>query len=55
MVAQDTGGAIKGAQRADIYYGTGSAAGLAAGAIKDAGRLIMLLPIDRAFAMLPNG
>ncbi len=55
MVAQDTGGAIKGAQRADIFYGTGQAAGLAAGVIKDAGRLIMLLPIDRAFAMLPNG
>ena len=55
MVAQDTGGAIKGAQRADIYYGTGQAAGLAAGSIKDAGRLILLLPIDRAFAMLPNG
>lgn len=55
MVAQDTGGAIKGAQRADIYFGTGHEAGLAAGAIKDAGRLIMLLPIDRAFAMLPNG
>lgn len=55
MVAQDTGGAIKGAQRADIFYGTGHAAGLAAGTIKDAGRLIMLLPIDRAFAMLPDG
>ncbi|MBI1171098.1 murein transglycosylase [bacterium] len=55
MVAQDTGGAIKGAQRADIFYGTGRAAGLAAGSIKDPGRLIMLLPIDRAFAMLPDG
>lgn len=54
MVAQDTGGAIKGAQRADIFYGTGRQAGLAAGAIKDSGRLIMLLPIDRAFAMLPD-
>jgi membrane-bound lytic murein transglycosylase A len=55
MVAQDTGGAIKGAQRADIFYGTGHAAGLAAGSIKDSGRLILLLPIDRAFAMLPGG
>ncbi len=55
MVAQDTGGAIKGPQRADIYYGTGRAAGLAAGEIKDAGRLIMLLPIDRAFSIQPNG
>ena len=27
MVAQDTGGAIKGAQRADIFYGSGRSAG----------------------------
>lgn len=55
MVAQDTGGAIKGAQRADIFYGTGDAAGDAAGTVKDGGRMIMLLPIDRAYAMLPEG
>ncbi len=55
MVAQDTGGAIKGMQRADIFYGTGDAAGEAAGTVKDGGRLIVLLPIDRAYAMLPEG
>jgi len=55
MIAQDTGGAIKGAQRADIFFGTGHAAGQAAGAIKDGGRLLLLLPIDRAYAMLPDG
>jgi membrane-bound lytic murein transglycosylase A len=55
MVAQDTGGAIKGAQRADIFYGTGDAAGDAAGTIKDGGRMIVLLPIDRAYALLPEG
>lgn len=55
MVAQDTGGAIKGAQRADIFYGTGKAAGDAAGVIKDDGRLVVLLPIDRAYAMAPDG
>jgi membrane-bound lytic murein transglycosylase A len=55
MVAQDTGGAIKGMQRADIFYGTGDAAGNAAGTVKDGGRLIVLLPIDRAYAMLPEG
>lgn len=54
MVAQDTGGAIKGAQRADIFFGAGQAAGLAAGEIKDGGRLVMLLPIDRAFALAPD-
>lgn len=52
MVAQDTGGAIKGMQRADIFYGTGAGAGEAAGTIKDGGRMVLLLPIDRAFAML---
>lgn len=52
MVAQDTGGAIKGAQRADIYYGTGPAAGEAAGTVKDGGRMVVLLPIDRAYAMV---
>jgi membrane-bound lytic murein transglycosylase A len=51
MVAQDTGGAIKGAQRADIFYGFGDAAGDAAGDVKDGGRMVILLPIDRAFAM----
>ena len=55
MVAQDTGGAIKGMQRADIFYGTGDGAGDAAGTVKDGGRLIVLLPIDRAYAMLPEG
>lgn len=55
MVAQDTGGAIKGPQRADIFYGTGDAAGDAAGTVKDGGRMIVLLPIDRAYAMLPEG
>lgn len=54
FVAQDTGGAIKGAQRADIFYGTGAAAGDRAGTVKDGGRMLVLLPIDRAFAMLPE-
>ncbi|OYU20343.1 MAG: murein transglycosylase [Rhodobacteraceae bacterium PARR1] len=55
MVAQDTGGAIKGAQRADIFYGTGDAAGDRAGTIRDGGRMVLLLPIDRAYAMMPDG
>jgi len=55
MIAQDTGGAIKGAQRADIFFGTGDAAGDSAGTVKDGGRLIQLLPIDRAYAMLSGG
>lgn len=55
MVAQDTGGAIKGMQRADIFYGTGAGAGDAAGTIKDGGRMVLLVPIDRAYAMLEGG
>lgn len=55
MVAQDTGSAIKGAQRADIFYGTGDDAGKEAGRIKDPGRMIVLLPIQRAYALAPEG
>lgn len=51
MVAQDTGSAIKGPQRADIYFGTGDAAGRVAGRLRDPGRLVVLLPIQRAYAL----
>ena len=54
MVAQDTGSAIKGAQRADIFFGTGDKAGRAAGQLKDPGRMVVLLPIQRAYALLPD-
>ncbi|MBE1286040.1 MAG: murein transglycosylase [Rhodobacteraceae bacterium] len=54
MVAQDTGSAIKGAQRADIFFGTGDAAGQAAGRLRDPGRMLVLLPIQRAYALLPD-
>lgn len=55
MVAQDTGSAIKGAQRADIFYGTGDAAGRRAGRMKDGGRMVVLMPIQRAYASLYRG
>lgn len=54
MVAQDTGSAIKGAQRADVFFGTGDAAGKAAGTLRDPGRMVVLLPIQRAYALLPS-
>ena len=54
FIAQDTGSAIKGAQRADIFFGTGEAAGQAAGRLRDPGRMIVLLPIQRAYALLPE-
>lgn len=55
MIAQDTGAAIKGAQRADVFLGTGDDAGAAAGRLRDPGRMVVLLPIQRAYAMLPDG
>lgn len=54
MIAQDTGSAIKGAQRADIFYGTGDEAGLVAGRVRDGGRMVVLMPIQLAFALLPD-
>ncbi|MCK0171051.1 MltA domain-containing protein [Aliiroseovarius sp. S1123] len=54
MVAQDTGSRVKGAQRADIFWGTGDQAGKLAGKIKDDGRMYVLLPIQRAYALLPE-
>lgn len=54
MIAQDTGSAIKGPQRADIFLGTGDHAGRAAGKLKDPGRMYVLLPIQRAYAMIPE-
>ncbi len=50
MVAQDTGSAIKGAQRADIFFGTGAEAGRQAGNIKDGGRMVVLMPVEYALA-----
>ena len=54
MIAQDTGSAIKGAQRADIFFGTGDEAGRKAGRLRDPGRMIVLLPIQRAYSLLPE-
>jgi len=51
MVAQDTGSAVKGAQRADIFFGTGDEAGEAAGRVRDGGRLVLLLPIEMALEL----
>ena len=43
-IAQDTGSAILGAARADIYFGGGEAAGARAGAIRCRGAFTALLP-----------
>ena len=44
MVAQDTGGAIRGPVRADMFFGFGADAERRAGAMKAPGRLYVLLP-----------
>lgn len=43
MVNQDTGGAIRGLQRADIYFGGGAAAGAQAGYMNRQGKLYFLM------------
>jgi membrane-bound lytic murein transglycosylase A len=44
MIAQDTGSAIVGPARADLYWGSGDDAGRIANRIKNPGRFVMLLP-----------
>ncbi|MDI1308795.1 MAG: murein transglycosylase A [Methylotenera sp.] len=44
MMAQDTGGAIKGGVRADFYWGDGNEAGAKAGAMKQTGKIWVFLP-----------
>lgn len=44
MMAQDTGGAIKGGVRADFFWGAGNEAGAKAGAMKQNGKIWVLLP-----------
>ncbi len=44
MLAQDTGGAIRGPVRADFYWGSGAAAGAQAGKMKQRGTMWVLLP-----------
>ena len=44
MIAQDTGSAIVGPARADLFFGSGDKAGARAGAIRHAVEFIVLLP-----------
>lgn len=53
MVAQDIGGAIKGANRLDLFWGSGDAAGAVAGGITATGTVTLLLP-KAALARLQN-
>jgi membrane-bound lytic murein transglycosylase A len=44
MVAQDTGSAIVGPARADIYFGAGADAGQVSGRLRNNARFVMLVP-----------
>ena len=48
VMAQDTGGAIKGGVRADFFWGFGKEAGDQAGRMKQSGRMWILLPTELA-------
>ena len=54
VVAQDTGGAIKGPVRGDLFWGTGNAAGSRAGVMNAAGRYYLLLPRAVAARLAPG-
>lgn len=51
VVAQDTGGAIKGNRRGDIYFGAGDAAGERAGVMKHKGKWTLVLPTALALSV----
>jgi membrane-bound lytic murein transglycosylase A len=44
VLAQDTGGAIRGPVRADFFWGFGDAAGREAGRMRQEGRMWLLWP-----------
>jgi len=44
LIAQDTGSAIRGYSRGDVFWGSGDDAALIAGQMKSAGKMIALLP-----------
>lgn len=44
LVAQDTGSAIRGYARGDVFWGSGDEAGIIAGQMKAAGQMTVLLP-----------
>jgi membrane-bound lytic murein transglycosylase A len=55
LVAQDTGEAIKGRVRGDLFWGYGEAALSVAGGMKQSGDLYVLLPKPVAARLVPSG
>ncbi|MGQ3888727.1 murein transglycosylase A [Legionella sp. CNM-1927-20] len=54
MIAQDTGGAIRGVVRGDVFWGAGDKATFIAGNMKNKGRYWLLLPRHTVNALLPK-
>lgn len=54
VAAQDTGGAITGEVRADLFWGTGDAAGELAGNMKQQGQIWMLWPKGMPLPKVPD-
>ena len=54
LVMQDTGGAIRGPVRGDVYWGYGVDAGSIAGRMRSQGRMIVLLPRSVALRLGPS-
>jgi membrane-bound lytic murein transglycosylase A len=58
MLAQDTGGAIRGVVRADFFWGSGAEAGSQAGKMRQQGRMWVLMPrgyqVSAASVAAPN-
>ena len=54
MIAQDTGTAIRGYVRGDIFWGAGEQAAWTAGHLKSPGKMIVLLPNDLAEQQLDS-
>ena len=53
VIAQDTGGAIRGGVRADFFWGAGFEAGAKAGAMKQPGKVWVFLPKEFIFKTAP--
>jgi membrane-bound lytic murein transglycosylase A len=47
VVAQDTGGAIRGPARGDLFWGWGEAAAARAGLMKEEAQVFVLLPREK--------
>ena len=54
LVMQDTGGAIRGPVRGDVYWGHGAEAGAIAGRMRNEGRMTVLLPKGVATRLGPS-